>query len=113
MIRLPRCDQMTSSKISRTSSDWSIALTIVSTVPAQIAWPLTHGHTRDVLTVVTVVLFFLTSASHALLTRGFFFIGEREIPIPPWLRQGLRYAPLAALAASCGLTSAVSSRSSR
>lgn len=32
-------------------------------------------------------------------TRGFFFLGEREIPIPAWLRQGLRYAPLAALAA--------------
>jgi branched-subunit amino acid transport protein len=32
-------------------------------------------------------------------TRGFFFLGEREIPIPDWLRQGLRYAPLAALVA--------------
>ena len=32
-------------------------------------------------------------------TRGFFFLSEREIPIPDWLRQGLRYAPLAALAA--------------
>ena len=32
-------------------------------------------------------------------TRGFFFLTEREIPIPGWLRQGLRYAPLAALAA--------------
>ena len=39
------------------------------------------------LTVITVV------------TRGFFFISEREVPIPNWLRQGLRYAPLAALAA--------------
>lgn len=39
------------------------------------------------LTVLTVV------------TRGFFFVSEREIPIPEWLRQGLRYAPLAALAA--------------
>ena len=39
------------------------------------------------LTVITVV------------TRGFFFLTEREIPIPEWLRQGLRYAPLAALAA--------------
>ncbi|MDP1902540.1 MAG: AzlD domain-containing protein [Rubrivivax sp.] len=32
-------------------------------------------------------------------TRGFFFLSEREVPIPAWLRQGLRYAPLAALAA--------------
>jgi len=34
-----------------------------------------------------------------VVTRGFFFISEREVPIPNWLRQGLRYAPLAALAA--------------
>ncbi len=34
-----------------------------------------------------------------VVTRGFFFIAEREIPIPGWLRQGLRYAPLAAMAA--------------
>jgi branched-subunit amino acid transport protein len=39
------------------------------------------------LTVITVV------------TRGFFFLTEREVPIPAWLRQGLRYAPLAAMAA--------------
>ncbi len=39
------------------------------------------------LTVITVV------------TRGFFFLSRREIPIPDWLRQGLRYAPLAAMAA--------------
>ena len=32
-------------------------------------------------------------------TRGCFFLSEREIPIPDWLRQGLRYAPLAALVA--------------
>jgi branched-subunit amino acid transport protein len=34
-----------------------------------------------------------------LLTRGFFLFPEREWPLPPWLRQGLRYAPLAAVAA--------------
>ena len=34
-----------------------------------------------------------------VLTRCFFFLTEREVPIPDWLRQGLRYAPLAALAA--------------
>ncbi len=39
------------------------------------------------LTVITVV------------TRGFFFLTEREVPVPAWLRQGLRYAPLAAMAA--------------
>jgi len=34
-----------------------------------------------------------------LLTRGFFLIPDREMPIPGWLQRGLRYAPLAALAA--------------
>lgn len=39
------------------------------------------------LTVVTV------------LTRAFFLIPRREIPLPAWLKRGLKYAPLAALAA--------------
>ena len=39
------------------------------------------------LTVITVV------------TRSFFMITEREPVLPDWLRRGLRYAPLAALAA--------------
>ena len=34
-----------------------------------------------------------------VVSRAFFFISQREIPFPPWLMQGLRYAPLAALAA--------------
>ena len=34
-----------------------------------------------------------------LLTRSFFLLPDRELPLPAWLRQGLRYAPLAALAA--------------
>jgi branched-subunit amino acid transport protein len=39
------------------------------------------------LTVITVV------------TRGFFLLSEREWPLPAWVNRGLRYAPLAALAA--------------
>ena len=39
------------------------------------------------LTVITIV------------TRGFFVIPERELPIPAWLREALRFAPLAALVA--------------
>ncbi len=39
------------------------------------------------LTVITV------------LTRGFFLISERELVLPDWVQRGLRYAPLAALAA--------------
>jgi branched-subunit amino acid transport protein len=39
------------------------------------------------LTVITVV------------TRGFFLISEKELAMPDWVKRGLRYAPLAALAA--------------
>ena len=31
-----------------------------------------------------------------LLTRAFFLIPQREVPLPGWLQKGLRYAPLAA-----------------
>jgi branched-subunit amino acid transport protein len=50
------------------------------------------GTVEGVIAIVGLALLTVT-------TRGFFFLSEREIPIPDWLRQGLRYAPLAALAA--------------
>ena len=34
-----------------------------------------------------------------LITRSFFMIPKKELPMPDWAKQGLRYAPLAALAA--------------
>ena len=34
-----------------------------------------------------------------LLTRVFFVWPERELPLPAWLREGLRYAPAGALLA--------------
>jgi branched-subunit amino acid transport protein len=34
-----------------------------------------------------------------IVTRGFFFLSRRELPTPGWLLEGLRYAPVAALAA--------------
>jgi branched-subunit amino acid transport protein len=34
-----------------------------------------------------------------IVTRAFFLLPEREVPMPGWLREGLRYAPLAALVA--------------
>ena len=34
-----------------------------------------------------------------LVTRAFFMIPERELPLPNWLKRGLKYAPLAALEA--------------
>jgi branched-subunit amino acid transport protein len=46
-----------------------------------------------------MVLAIIGLALISVLTRSFFFISEREVPLPGWLRQGLRYAPLAALAA--------------
>lgn len=35
----------------------------------------------------------------SILTRTFFFISEREWPLPRWVGRGLQYAPVAALAA--------------
>lgn len=49
----------------------------------------------DVLTLLAIV----GLAVITLVARAFFMIPEREIPMPDWLRRGLKYAPLAALAA--------------
>lgn len=35
----------------------------------------------------------------SVVTRSFFFISEREWPLPQWAQRGLQYAPIAALAA--------------
>jgi branched-subunit amino acid transport protein len=35
----------------------------------------------------------------SVVTRSFFMLPNREWPLPSWLLQGLRYAPLAALVA--------------
>jgi branched-subunit amino acid transport protein len=45
------------------------------------------------------VIAVLGLAALTVVTRGFFLLSRREIPLPVWLREGLRYAPLAALAA--------------
>ena len=42
----------------------------IGTVLLQIAYPLVHGRPRDLLTIATVVAFFLASSAHALLHRG-------------------------------------------
>lgn len=34
-----------------------------------------------------------------IVTRSFFLISSRELVLPDWVQRGLRYAPLAALAA--------------
>lgn len=38
-------------------------------------------------------------AAITVLSRSFFMIPERELPMPDWLKRGLKYAPLAALSA--------------
>jgi branched-subunit amino acid transport protein len=35
----------------------------------------------------------------SFITRGFFLLPNRELPLPNWLLEALRYAPLAALIA--------------
>jgi len=45
---------------------------------------------------------FVTIAGLALITvvtRSFFLLSDRELVLPTWVQRGLRYAPLAALAA--------------
>jgi branched-subunit amino acid transport protein len=51
------------------------------------------------MTTWQIVLAIVGLGAITLLTRAFFFIPQRELPMPGWLREGLRYAPLAALAA--------------
>ena len=49
--------------------DPSVALAVL-TVLLQIGYPLVAGGTRDVLTVLTVVVFFTASVTHAVVHRG-------------------------------------------
>ena len=45
---------------------------------------------------------FLTSLGMAAITlacRAFFMLPKQDLPMPQWLREGLHYAPIAALAA--------------
>ena len=48
---------------------------------------------------IEALLAILGLALITVLARAFFMIPEREIPMPDWLRRGLKYAPLAALTA--------------
>jgi branched-subunit amino acid transport protein len=51
------------------------------------------------MTAWELVLTILGLGVITLVTRAFFLIPQREVPLPGWLQQGLRYAPLAALTA--------------
>ena len=54
---------------------------------------------NPMLSTLEITLAIVGLTALTVLTRSFFLLTEREIPIPDWLREGLRYAPLAALAA--------------
>ena len=51
------------------------------------------------MNALTALLAIAGLAAITVITRGFFLFPEREVPIPAWLREALRYAPLAALVA--------------
>ena len=50
---------------------------------------------NDIETCVTIVGLTVIT----LVTRSFFLFSDRELVLPGWVKRGLRYAPLAALAA--------------
>ena len=47
----------------------------------------------------TVVLTILGMVAITVVTRSFFFLSDRPWQLPAWAQRGLRYAPVAALAA--------------
>ena len=51
------------------------------------------------MSTVEIVITIFGMGLITIVTRAFFMIPEREVPMPAWLKQGLRYAPLAALVA--------------
>ncbi len=51
------------------------------------------------MTLWETVLTIAGLALITLLTRGFFILPARELPLPGWLREGLRHAPVGALVA--------------
>ena len=51
------------------------------------------------MTPVDAAITIVGLALLTVVTRAFFLLPERDLPLPGWLQQGLRYAPLAALVA--------------
>jgi len=49
----------------------------------------------DLLTVVTIIGMTLVT----IITRCFFFLSSKPLHLPRWARDGMQYAPIAALAA--------------
>jgi branched-subunit amino acid transport protein len=51
------------------------------------------------MTTIELVIVITGMAAITLITRGFFFLQRAQLPVPTWLLEGLRYAPLAAMVA--------------
>lgn len=51
------------------------------------------------MTTLEIVIAIAGMTAITLLTRGFFFLQRAQLPVPAWLTEGLRYAPLAAMVA--------------
>lgn len=51
------------------------------------------------MTTTQLLLTIAGMAAVTLLCRAFFLLPRDELPMPSWLREGLRYAPIAALTA--------------
>lgn len=51
------------------------------------------------MTFSTSLIAILGMAIITLVSRSLFLMPDRDLPLPGWLREGLRYAPLAALIA--------------
>lgn len=51
------------------------------------------------MTPLQIFLTILGMGAVTLLCRAFFLIPDQDLPMPRWLREGLRYAPIAALTA--------------
>ena len=51
------------------------------------------------MNTVELVIIIAGMAAITLVTRGFFFLQRAQLPVPAWLTEGLRYAPLAAMVA--------------
>ena len=51
------------------------------------------------MTTAQLVIAIVGMTVISVITRGFFMLPNRAWPLPHWLLQGLRYAPLAALVA--------------
>lgn len=51
------------------------------------------------MSLLYILLTILGMGVFTLICRAFFLIPDAELPMPRWLREGLRYAPVAALTA--------------